>query len=326
MFNSNQVKTRLGTKVDGTPAYGNLQDIITPVTPVMGEPISFSLSADGNLYPITGVTGAVYIDGTHYEAIDGGYIAVTGTDGTHTTNTAEVGGRVANISRVIDENDDEVIDIVLDETGKVEKRRFVYGLVSSSLGDGEAVADNKLQFNFVAWNDETQSFEAVDIKAGDYKCSLNQAYNNGTLAIAQKNGAVLSAYDVGGYAQDELLDLQDNKPMLYELVVDTEAQLQDDNTIIFTIGADNSASNIADTSGNELSGTDVQVETVIFASEDVGKTVYELNGGIVTYNGAIVQPTLVTVEDTNKIKADLSNTLTTGTIYIGDFITLSLGA
>jgi len=322
MFNSNQVKTRLGTrKSDSKPEYGRLQDIITPITPVMGENVSFTLSADSNTYAITGLSGAVYKSGDYYEAINGGVICSDAP-----TETKEVAGRVANISRVIDSNDDEVIDIVLDATGKVEKRRFVYGLAYSSKEDGDTISDNDISFSFVAWDDENQTFEQVDIPAGDYKCAINQAYNNGTLALAQKNGVVLSAYDVGGYAQDELLDLQDNKPMLYELNVDTETDLQDDKIIIFTIGADSSASSITDSAGNTLSGTSTQIETVVFDSGDVGKTVYELNGGIVTYNGAIVQPTMVTIEDTNKIKADLSNTLAGNTVYEEDFITLSLGA
>ena len=327
MINTNQVKTRLGQTVAGTPIYGNLQDIIIPKKPIKAEEITFNLGADANLISLNGSSlpaGNIYIDGTTYEGVNGGVISVAGTDGTHTATTVEVGGRVANISRLLDENDDEVIDKVLDSTGKVEKRRFVYGLISSSVTEGGATADDKVQVNFVAWDDTNHQFEAVTVKQqNNLKLNMNRAYNTGTIASAEKAGLLGVDYDIGGYAQDELLDLQENEPMFYELTVDTEATLQSDKKIVITIGADATASSVADSAGNPISGTDVQTETVIFETGDIGKTIYELNGGIVSYNGVLVQASMVTVKATNQIEADLSNTIT-GTIYIGDVIALGL--
>jgi len=328
MINSGQVKTRLGKKkADGSIVYGNLQDTIVPLIPIQGDAISFTMGADGNNISLAGANlpnGFICRTGGLYEAVNGGLICANGTIGLHSTDTQLVGGRVANISIVLNSEDDEVVNVVLSGTGKVEKRRYIYALWSTDLADADATADNKVQLSFVAWNDATHALEAVDLEAGDYTVKENRAYNVGTLADGQKNGLIETAYSIGGYAHDELLDMADDKPMLLVGTCNTEGQLQGDRIVIVTIGTDAGSSGMADSGGAVLDMTIVQKETIIFEATDINKTLYEVTGGTAVFNHGQVNPIDVAIKSANTIEVNLSGAIDTNLLYVGDYISISI--
>ena len=327
MINSGQVKTKYGNKKDGTPMYGNLQGLITPEIPIQSDEVEFTLGADSNQVSLSGASlpsGSIYVDGSFYEGINGGIICSSGAIGTHSTNTLLVGGRVANISIILSTEDDELIDIVLSATGKVEKRRYIYGLWDTDLTDGDSVLDNKIQLNFVAWDDTTHLLESITIKSGTYKTNANRAYNQGTLAEAKKHGVVLTAYTIGGYAQDELLDLAEDKPMIVEGTLTAEATLQADKKVLITIGSDATGSGLTDSGGGAIASTIYQKETIVFEASDINKTIYEVVGGQIVFNDTIVKASNSIIKTANIIEVDLSNNIATDLLYVNDYIAVTI--
>jgi hypothetical protein len=323
MIQDAQVEIKLGVDKSGNPHYANMTETITPKVPILGDSLEFSLSADTNRYTIENAPSKdCYIDGTYYEAINGGLICASDTIGNHSLKQNAVGGRVGNLSIVYNSEDDEVIDLIKDDTGKVLKRRLVHALWSSDHSDGEPVQDNRVQLSFVAWDDENHLLEAVEIPSGDYKVYWNEAYNKGTLAVAQKEGRVLENYRLGGFAEDELLDLQEPHPFYVEATSNSDQAIKDDRVILVNVGVDSTATSLTDSDGNTLDFTIGQLENVSFLTSDINKTLFEVSGANITYNGVLVPPSKVKVNGVNQIKLDLSNTIATNFIYQGDFITL----
>jgi hypothetical protein len=108
------------------------------------------------------------------------------------------------------------------------------------------------------------------------------------------------------------------------LEVDTETDLQADQTIIITLGADATSSSFADSAGNVISGTKTQQEVLIFDVKDVGKPIYGINGGIFSFNGVLVRSEKVTVKATNQIQVVLDKNLVGTTLYEGDYFNLAI--
>jgi hypothetical protein len=106
--------------------------------------------------------------------------------------------------------------------------------------------------------------------------------------------------------------------------LDTETDLQADQTIIITLGADAANSSFADSAGNIISGTKSQEEVLIFDAGDIGKSIYGLNGGLFSFNGVLVRSSKVTVEETNKIKVVLDKNLVGTTLDEGNYFTLAI--
>ena len=325
MINDKQIKIRLGKDKLGVPQYGDLGDMVTPEIPTQGDLVSVGLGADAQHYIFaTAPTGNVYKDGTTYEGINGGVACAVAVIGTPSTATVSVGGRFGNMSRLLNGNDDEVIDLIEDATGKVTRRRHVYGLWGTDLTDGDAMTNSHIQVSFVAWDDVTNTLELVTVKSGTYQLNTTKVYNSGTIAIAKKIGNIKSDFDLGGYTQEDLLDLTEQHPMELTIEIDTETDLQADQTIIITLGADSLNSSFADSSANVISGSKSQEEVLVFNVGDVGKSIYGLNGGIFSFNGVLVRSSKVTVNATNQVKVVLDKNLVGTTLYVGDYFTLAI--
>jgi hypothetical protein len=325
MINDRQVKIRLGKDKKGTPRYGNLGDMIISEIPTQGDLVDIGLGADAqHLVFATAPTGNIYLDGSTYEGINGGIACATVTIGTPSTATVNVGGRFGNMTRLLDKEDDEVLDLTENSTGKVIKRRYVYALWGTDLAEGEAITNSHLQVSFVAWDDTTDTLELVTVPAGDYKANVTAVYNSGTIAIAKRLGNIKTDFDLGGYTQDDLLDLTEQHPMELTIELDAEADLQADQTIIITLGKDAANSSFADSAGNIISGTKSQEEVLIFDTTDIGKPIYGINGGILSFNGVLVRNSKVTVEAENKVKVVLDKNLVGVTLYRGNYFTLAV--
>ena len=325
MINDKQIKIRLGKNQAGTPQYGDLGDMVTPEIPTQGALVDVGLGADAqHLVFATAPTGNIYLDGSTYEGINGGVACATVTIGTPTTATVSVGGRFGNMNRLLDENDDEVLDLTEDATGKVIKRRHVYALWGTDLAEGDTITDSHTQVSFVSWDDTTDTLELVTVPSGNYKANVTAVYNSGTIAIAKKLGNIKGDFDLGGYTQDDLLDLTEQHPMELTIEIDTETDLQADQTVIITLGADATNSSFADSAGNVISGTKTQEEVLIFDAGDIGKPIYGLNGGILSFNGVLVRSSKVTVEATNKVKVVLDKNLVGVTLYVDNYFTLAI--
>ena len=322
MLQDNQVQIKLGTKKDGTPQYGNLTNLITPLVPIKDtEKVDIALGADSDQFTIsTAPAGNIYLDGSCYESINGGFIATNGRIGVANTDTVKVGERIANISVLYDDKNDEVIYLEKDPaTDEVIGRKIVHALLSTDLADGDATSNNHLQLSFVIYDDNSNALKNVEIEAGNYKVFLNKAYNRGTLALAQEGGNVLHDFDLGGYAEDELLDLNKPVPFYVTAKINSDTNIPTDNIVKVVIGADAGNTHLEDSGGNTIDATISQLETVVFT--DIGKTFYESIQGVCFF-GVHIPPLDCTIEATNTLKIDLSNVIATSKLYQGNILTV----
>lgn len=322
MLQDNQVQIKLGETKAGEPKYGNLTNLITPLVPIKDtNKIDVSIGADSDHLVLTSTpTGFIYLNGSCYESVNGGYICANGTMGVANTTTTKVGERIANISTLYDDKNDEVVYIERDPTtDEIIGRKIVHTLLSTSLSDGEATANNKMQVSFVIFDDALNALKNVTIEAGTYFTYFNKAYNRGTLAIAQEGGNVLHDFDIGGYAEDELLDLNKPVPFYVTAKINSDTTIPTDNIIKVIIGTDAGATHLEDSDGNTIDATISQLETVVF--DDIGKTFYESIQGVAFF-GVHIPPLDCTIEATNTLKIDLSNVIATHKLYAGNILTV----
>jgi len=323
MLQDNQVQIKLGTNLSGVPQYGDLTQIITPKVAIKEDlVVAFTLGALANLFILNANTpsGNAYITGDSYEAINGGYILKNATLNTHTTDTVIVGSRIGNLGILYDKNNDEVIHLEKDTTtDKVIGRKIVHVIFSTDLTDGVALSDNHIQLNFVIWDDVNNQLKAVDIEAGDYKVIFNRAYNKGTLSIAQLNGTVKEDYNLGGFAEDELLDLNVPKPFYVTATANSDITIGSDKKVIVTIGATAGDTVVKDSGGNTLDMTIEQLDTVVF--DEFNKSLFELANGT-AYFETILKPQRATVKSSSDVEVDLRDTIATNIIYQGNVLIL----
>jgi len=229
-------------------------------------------------------------------------------------------GAIAPDHYVYDNENDEVIYLEKDPaTDKVIGRKIVHIIFSTDLTDGVALSDNHIQFNFVIWDDVNNQLTAVDIEAGDYKVIFNRAYNKGTLSIAQLNGTVKEDYNLGGFAEDELLDLNVPKPFYVTATANSDITIGADKKVIVTVGATAGATVVKDSGGNTLDMTIEQLDTVVF--DEFNKSLFELANGT-AYFETILKPQNATVKSSSDIEVDLSDTIATNIIYQGNVLIL----
>ena len=170
MIQDNQVKTLLGINTNNTAEYGNLTDITSGLIITADATInSFTLLSNTPFIIIPSITYPIYIDGSTYEAINGGIAC-----GTTAKPVLTIDGVTPNIIHILDSNNNDVLFGV----------KKVFAMVHSSVNDGETT--NSLLFLFVIWDSTTNQFITYELPTGEYNYQLNKIYNIGTAVLTGK--------------------------------------------------------------------------------------------------------------------------------------------
>jgi hypothetical protein len=324
LVNDRQVKTRLGKKVaDGSVVYSTLNKIVGSTIPVLDTEgiISFTLGADADVKLLAAgefPSGNVYIDGTSYEGINGGVACATvaGALGTNEATANNVGGRIVNMVRILDAENDEPLQVEF-EAGKLKNAKYVFGMLQTDIAEGQATAADHIQVSFVVYDDTAGAFTAYAIKAGDYKFEPVRMYNLGTVSEVNRLGAILSGnLGLGGVALDELDELLAPQAGYTALTIDAETELDGTKITCNITGA--TTTEWKDTAGDVLTGTATQSGVKTFGAASVGGVAYVKEGVVVTYNGTEVPVDNVTIKDATTVELDLKDTLFGTVAYEGD--------
>lgn len=273
MIQSNQVKLRYGKKLDGTPVYGSLTDMTGGKLPVLDASAkSFTVTADADVHVLASgefPVGNLYVDGTSYEAINGGVpVASVPAIGTAGLDKVIVGDRTVNIVRILDVNNDEVV-VNTSAVAGVKDAKLVYGLVQSSSTDGAPIDDTNMQLSFVVLDDATSAFVAYTLPAGDYKFQATRMYTVGTASKADKLSTYISGGMIGGLALDEVLTLVEAEHGVASFEFTAEVTVVDPTTLSIVFVDATTAKLMVD-------GAEV---TTVTKAQDARKTFKTVNAG-----------------------------------------------
>jgi len=244
--NSSQIRTRHGLQVSGTPIYGELDTVLNAKRVISNykDNLAITLGGDAdNLALASGKypTGKVFVDGSTYEAINGGIpVEIVAALGTASSNITTIAGRemlgklYTKDGTVATNSYDEVLIDELDGDGNVIGRKEVFvSIQATGLTDGADTADNALQLSFLIFDDANGVFKTQTVPAGDYYYSYNKVYTLNTLSEAGLLGANLYGNDVGGFALDELYPMDTVEHGYMEGSITAEATLPANKTIVF---------------------------------------------------------------------------------------------
>jgi len=245
-INSSQVRTRHGLKVGGTPVYGELDTVLNAKRVISNykDNIAITLGVDSdNLALASGKypTGNVFVDGSTYEAINGGTpVEIVSSLGTASSNITTIAGRemigklYTKDSTVATNSYDEVLIDDVDGDGNIIGKKEVFvSIQATGLTDGDATADSTLQLSFLIFDDTSGAFKTQIVPVGDYYYSYNKVYTLNTLSEAGLLGANLYGNDVGGFALDELYPMDTVEHGYMEGSITAEITLPSNKTVVF---------------------------------------------------------------------------------------------
>jgi len=320
-----QVKTRLGKKADGSVVYSQLNKIVVTTIPVLDREgiVGFNLAADADVKLLAAgefPAGNVFIDGSTYEGINGGVAAATlaGTLGTNETTANNVGGRIVNMVRILDSQNDEPMQIEF-EAGDLKNAKYVYGMLQTDIAEGQPTDADHIQVSFVVYDDDQNKFVAYTLPAGDYKFEPVRMYNLGTASEVNRLGSILSGnIGLGGVALDELDELLDARKGYTAITADAEQELDGTKITVDITGA--TTTEFKDSAGTALTGTMTQSGAKVFGTDSVGQVAYTVESVIVSLNGVEVPVDDVKVTSQTQLEIELVNSMFGTTIYQGDRI------
>ena len=322
-INDKQVKTRLGKKLDGTPAYSDLSKIVVSQLPTLDKDNRVTLTLAGTVdvkilsageFP----AGNVFINGSSYEGINGGFACATvaGALGTAETTQNQIGGRVVNCVRILDAGHDEPLKVEY-EGGKLTEAKYVFGLIQTTIGEGQPTVADQAQVSFVVYDDATDAFKAHPIEAGTYYFEPVKMYNVGTASEVNRLGAILSGEQgLGGVGLDELSELFAGVNGFSSCVMNTEQLL--DSAVVSVNITGVATTEWKDSAGVALDGALTQEGRKIYAPASATKKAYTSERMSVTYNGVELPIEKCTIVDTTTMTIDLSDTLVGVQTYSND--------
>jgi len=327
-INAYSVRIRHGKKlVDGKPVYGNLQKVMECSVPTidnaLGARVTLTTSSEVDVQLLDNPpTGKVFIDGSTYEAITGGLACTTvaGSLGTNETTTNEVGGRIVNMVKILDSDKDEQLEIQY-EAGELTTAKYVYGLLQTTIGDGQDTQANQIQVSFVIYDDTTDSLTSVTIPAGTYYFQPVRMYTLATSAEANRLASMLAGDGtLGGVGLEELKELLSTPAGFTQLRVDSEMTLDSSVITIAITGA--TSTEWKDSAGATISGAATQSGRKVFSADSINELAYVKEGVTVRYNGVAIPIDNVKVKDTTTIEVDLKDSNTMNFLFEGDILEL----
>ena len=198
---ADQVKVYAGQNLAGAAQYTDVQafmanELLVPSLSLVG----FTLAADATSYVGTVNPGAqlIYTDASSKKSTNGAIAASTAL-----TTLLNVGGRVANVVRVLDANDDGV----LDEYGK-----DVFAIISTDGADGDVFSAAETTLEFVVRDDATDGYTAYELLADDYQLETLEVYTVGSATVANVYGRALAGMGgIDAQSYEEIVNLLENR-------------------------------------------------------------------------------------------------------------------
>jgi len=243
-INSSQIRTRHGVKVNGSVIYGQLDSILNAkvFTTKKENNVSFTLGADADVFELgtNKPTGEYYIDGSTYEAINGG-IAVEPINGlgTASNNITVVASQPMIGKLYTKDGNDEVLIETKDTDGIVVGKKLVYVSIqadqnSTNVADGNTIGDDETQITFLTIDDAQKKLVPTVIPSGDYQFSYNNIWTMNTLTTSSGGFSGWGDVDdIGSFALDELFPQATIEHGYLEGVITDDVANKSDNTIIF---------------------------------------------------------------------------------------------
>lgn len=311
----NQIKV-LADIIGGVPSYTS-QDVINntkiPLSNGIDGMLDITIGADSNVLKLAGgalPSGSVYLNGNTNVT---GSVACAGgaTIGTASTDALHIGARYANLGKLFDANNDEVLIEELDDDGIVIGKKEVYGLIQTSLEHGEATADDKLQISFVVLDDVNGGFKLQTVNAGDYKFEYNRIYTLATASVQNRLGDILSG-NIGGYAVDELYPMAAITHGYFMLTTDSLHELPADKKVTY----DFTSGKWEDSDSTEISGTKSVLNTPTIVNTDIDAIINSI-GINSEINGVSTNVSKTKIISKTKLELDLTDDIAGNTIYNG---------
>ena len=325
--NDNQVRTRLGVNKAGTPVYSNLNKLVTSkVATATSTVYSFSLANDASFavlqsgqYPAV----PVYENGGFYEEINGALAtAKLSSLGSFADTALTFGDKKVNLFEVLDVENDEVLKVVR-EDGSIKDVKYVYALLQTDLSGGTVASDGHIQLSFVVLDDASDSLVEYTLPAGNYKYQPTLVYNLATLA---EGGFLDTLLEGGGtnlfgdLALDEIIPLLKPPRGYTSLKLSSDHVLPANKKVIITLVSE-SDQTFTDTTGANIVGTETRLGAKEFDASLVGSKLYDA-GGKAMLNGVTIPNDLVSITDTRTVEINLSESIFSNLLYLGDRIEL----
>jgi len=244
MVNSSQIRTRHGVKVNGSVIYGQLDNILNAkvFTTKKENNISFTLGADADVFELgaTKPIGEYYIDGSTYEAINGG-IAVEPVNGlgVASNNITVVSSQPMIGKLYTKDGNDEVLVETKDNNGDVVGKKLVYVSIqadqnNANVADGNTIGDNEAQITFLIFDDTQKKLVPTVIPSGDYQFNYNNIWTLNTLTASSGSFSGWGdTDDIGSFALDELFPQATIEHGYIEGVITDDVVNKPNNTVIF---------------------------------------------------------------------------------------------
>jgi len=295
----------------GVEQYLSLQDYMDDKVLVeLQETVAFTLSTAGASFAGTLAMGTalIYLDGSTEISMNGG-IPFNATALQPTT----IAGMQVNIARVLDANDDGVLDLA----GK-----DVYAIFSTDGADGTKVADGTSTLSFVIRDDASNGWTPFALEAGDYQVQPTTVYTRGSASIAGVLGTSTTGNgsSVDEQSYEEIINLLEGRPHNSYIHAITEyRELPADKKLVINVATATNAVTVKDTADVAVVGTGSQTPDFVLPANAILGTLGSgyAEGIRATYGGIPVRFNDIEITGAEEITIDLSAVLGGKSLYAG---------